>query len=284
MHDGLTEQPDGGSGKTVALVKKVIRLVLPTRILLVITILALGACAALSQPEIHLPASDLPVDDLLGDYALRPGVLYEIETARILIKTYRGGWLSSLAHSHVMTTDRVAGEVWLAGSSKESRAVLVFRPWDLVLDDPQERLRAGAGFESTRTAGDIAATRQRMLGPKGFDSNNHPLVSVRVDWLSNAAADLTINFRGGSYVREAQVDWSMTGNKITAEGKFSIDHSDLNIQPYSAFAGAIAVARTIDVSIQLIAGRIESQPGTAVSRYSDHQNSRPVQGADNGTL
>ena len=143
-------------------------------------------------PALQSPA-DFPVTEYLGAAS---GTVYEIRGGELLIRTYRGGWLAGLAHNHVISTDTIRGYA-LIGGPQGDRADLYMRPWDLVLDDPALRLAAGAGFESERSAGDIAATRARMLGPQGLHSNAHPFITARirpsVDWRT---ATIVLVFRG----------------------------------------------------------------------------------------
>ena len=170
-----------------------------------------------------------------------------------MIYTYRAGWLKGMAHGHVMTTDRIDGAIHLAERIEQSTAVLYFRPWDLVLDDPDARATAGAGFESMRTAEDIEATRRRMLGPKGFDSNAHPFVLAEIRWQNHATAAVDIVMKGERFSFEIPIDWSTDEDHLRVAADFEFSHRALGLRPYSAFAGAIAVAEPIRIRLILSA-------------------------------
>ena len=157
-----------------------------------------------------------------------------------------------------METDRVAGRIHLETPIESSTARLYFRPWDLELDNPESRIAAGAGFESARTAEDIAATRTRMLGPKGFHSNDYPWVVIDVSWQSAETVRLNIRFRDGIYPVEVPLTWSLEEGQLRAAADFELSHRDLEIRPYSAFAGAIAVANPIRVQLELSARQSSS--------------------------
>jgi hypothetical protein len=152
-----------------------------------------------------------------------------------------------------METTRIGGAIHLAEPLEDSTAQMYFRPWDLVLDDPDSRAAAGAGFESERSAEDIAATRTRMLGPKGFHSNDHPWVKVSVSWKTRTEAVLEIDFRDGIYAFDVPLNWSIEGDVLSASADFELSHRALGIRPYSAFAGAIAVADPIRIQLTLSA-------------------------------
>jgi len=221
---------------------------------LVVTLLfaLVAGCAALPQPDVFQPAAEVPPGYV---EPAGPGGLYRIDRADLTLYTFRAGWLSGLAHNHVMETSAVQGAVRLTEPVSGSTARLYFRPWDLVLDDPDARAAAGPGFESKRSAADIAATRTRMLGPRGFDSNRHPFGVVDVHWADASAVMLEIHFRDRQVPLRVPATWRITAQRIDASAEFEIDHALLGIHPYSAFAGAMAVAEPIRVRLVLSATR-----------------------------
>jgi hypothetical protein len=220
------------------------------RVLVAAGLLFAGGCALLPQPEVLPPAQ---TDPPAAMPALGPGAEFRITKAHLEIHTYRAGWLSNLAHNHIMETTRIGGAIHLAEPLEDSTAHLYFRPWDLTLDDPDSRAAAGAGFESERSAEDIAATQTRMLGPKGFHSNDHPWVKVSVSWKTRTEAALEIDFRDGIYAFDVPLNWSIEGDVLSASADFELSHRALGIRPYSAFAGAIAVADPIRIQLTLSA-------------------------------
>lgn len=220
--------------------------------LLSLTLLT-GACALLPQPSIQEPVAGAPAEWVAPSVDAQ---IFRIEHARLELHTYRAGWLSGLAHNHVMETEALHGEIHLTDPIADSTARLYFRPWDLLLDDPASRKAAGAGFESARTAEDIAATRTRMLGPRGFDSNQSPYVTAIIHWLDESRIELEISFRGEAYQFQVPLNWSQSRDAITASADFEISHQALDLKPYSAFAGAIAVAEPIRVQLEVSASRM----------------------------
>ena len=213
-------------------------------------LLLASGCALLPQPEVYPPVEPMPAQQSSADPS---AVTYELVQARVEIHTFRAGWLSGIAHNHVLESDGMAGQIWVATPIEASTARLQFRPWDLELDNPESRIAAGAGFESTRTAADIEATRTRMLGPKGFHSNEHPWVVIDVAWQSTEVVSLQIQFRDAVYPIDVPVRWSLQEDVLEASADFELSHRALGIRPYSAFAGAIAVADRIRVQLDLSA-------------------------------
>ena len=218
-----------------------------------VLLLAVSGCALLPQPEVYPPTENSPTYQPTRAPAADATTTYQIVQADLEIHTYRAGWLSTIAHNHVIETDRVSGHIWKTTPIEASTAYLQFRPWDLELDNPESRIAAGAGFESTRTEADIEATRTRMLGPKGFHSNDHPWVVIDIAWHSNDQVNLQIRFREAVYPIDVPVRWSLEEDTLQASADFELSHRALGIRPYSAFAGAIAVADRIRVQLDLSA-------------------------------
>ena len=222
-------------------------------VLLTAGLLATG-CALLPQPEVLPPADGTP-----PTAAAPPDTThYRLTAAELEIHTFKAGWLAGLSHAHVLETRAVGGDIHLAEPIDSSSARLYFRPWDLELDNPDSRAAAGAGFESARSMEDIAATRTRMLGPRGFYSNEHPWVAIDVRWHDPDRVTLNIHFRDSSHPFTVPLDWSLEDGVINAKADFELSHRALGIRPYSAFAGAIAVADRIRVQLTLSA-RVATQ-------------------------
>lgn len=225
------------------------------RLLSLALVLLLSGCALMPQPDVYPPEPGLPAP--AAPAAPPAATAYRIVAADLEIHTYRAGWLAGMAHNHVMETTAVSGEIHLGEDIENSTARLYFRPWDLELDNPASRAAAGAGFESSRTAEDIAATRTRMLGPRGFDSNGHPFVVIDVAWRAERVAALTIRFRDAAYELDVPVTWELSDGRLDAAADFELSHRALGIRPYSAFAGALAVAEPIRIQLS-VSGRLDS--------------------------
>jgi hypothetical protein len=212
--------------------------------------LVLSGCALLPQPDVEPPTTAAPplrIEIPVGS------TRYEVDRAELVIHTFRAGWLQGQAHNHVMTTDRLSGDIYLADPLESSAAIVSFRPWDLILDDPAARAAAGPGFESERSAADIEATRTRMLGPRGFHTNDFPFVLAEVRWHDEDHAAVHIALRGDRFVFVVPLQWTIEGERIEVDADFELSHRALGLTPYSAFAGAIAVADRIRVQLSLSA-------------------------------
>jgi len=220
---------------------------------LLLAVILLAGCAALPQPEISPVAVDVPADFPFSRYLQRPpGQVFSVDQSELVIKTYRAGWLKGLAHSHVLTASTLNGLIFLDPAGRASMADLYFRPYDLVLDDPQARAAAGPEFESIRTESDVAATRLRMLGPRLLDSNDHPFIRIHVaPGPAPGEVLLSIVLRSQTTTRLMPVEWSDSAERLEVRASFRLTHAELGLKPYSAFAGALAVAEPVDVMVAL---------------------------------
>lgn len=223
---------------------------------LLLAVFLLAGCAALPQPEINPVSVDVPADFPFDQYRRhRDGQVFAVDQSELVIRTYRAGWLKDLAHSHVLTASTLNGLIFVDPAGDASMADLYFRPYDLILDEAEARAAAGPEFESVRSEADIAATRLRMLGPRLLDSNDHPFIRIHV--APGRPPDevlLSIVLRSHTTTRPVPVEWSISAERLEVSASFRLTHAELGLQPYSAFAGALAVAQPVDVTLILRAG------------------------------
>jgi hypothetical protein len=101
--------------------------------------------------------------------------VFRIDAARslVVIEVHRAGSLARLGHDHVVASHDVQGYV----APKQGLADL-YVPLDrLFVDEPA--LRAEAGFDTTPSEADIAATRENMLG-RVLEVERYPFALVTV--------------------------------------------------------------------------------------------------------
>lgn len=171
----------------------------------------------------------------------------------------RAGLLSGLGHNHVVHTRGLSGSIRLAPELADSSAEFAFPVASLVVDDPRERERAGAGFESQPGASAIAGTLANMLGPDLLAVAEYPNVVVRVatmetgadDWLFSAQIIIRDNTVG--FELPARVTAAADDLRVSAE--FTLDHGALGLQPFRAVGGTLRVAEELRFEMDLQARR-----------------------------
>jgi polyisoprenoid-binding protein YceI len=188
--------------------------------------------------------------------------IYTIDPAQseVYWRIYRAGALAAAAHSHVISMTDFTGSVTLASDLADAQWSLSFPVAGLVIDDPELRARHGEEFESVPSEDEKSGTRRNMLSDRLLNGEDFPAINLTGTGVlgSLAAAELpvTIEIVGNSVELAFPASIGLTANELIVTGEARFSHEDLGLTPFSAFAGAIAVADGIDFSyrIHAIAG------------------------------
>jgi len=169
------------------------------------------------------------------------------------------GPLARLGHSHVITTQGLRGSVWLAPQTERTACEFELAVAALVVDDPQERARAGGEFASPLDEEARTGTREHMLGATQLDAAHAPLLRLRCRAVTPTAAgallDMTVTLRGRDAQLQVPLRWRRSANQLQADGEFDFRQTALGIEPYSAGFGALRVADRIHARFRLVAHR-----------------------------
>lgn len=216
--------------------------------------ITVAGCVTYPAPP-TAPSNTMPAEFPTARYAaMAPNSIYTIKDAELLIKTYAGGWLKRLSHSHAMTTEQIGGLIYIANTVDASFADLYLRPYDLVMDAADVRATLGAGFERRRSDRATAATRARMLGSRMLSATEYPFVQMHVQPKTHTAL-LSIRLKEHEHHATVPLSWSQQGDCLFVASQFTLSHRDLALQPYHALLGAIGVAEDIGFELQILAAR-----------------------------
>lgn len=217
------------------------------------TLCLLAACAG--HPRKPAPAAVAAPPPLTAPYAAaaRAGAtVYRLDAAdshvRVLVD--KAGPLSGLGHRHVITVGGLRGFVEFDRKGK-GRADLRFPVTALVVD-PAAASKIYPRY-SAPSDEDVAGTRKHMLGPV-LDSRRYPWVTLHVQGILDGASPrpvAVITLHGASRKITLDGDFSRSGNRLTAQGAFSIKQSDYGITPYSIMMGALRVKDTLRIRYHL---------------------------------
>jgi polyisoprenoid-binding protein YceI len=205
-------------------------------------------------------AAGAPIDFAWYETA-HDGTVYRVDSARsrVELRTGRTGPLMHLGHNHVITSNALAGLVFVGNDRSQSRADLTLDVESFVVDDPAARTAAGAGFESVPTAEDIAGTRANMLGPATLDATQYPNITARLKPLDVTAgqANVTASFAilGAAHELQLPATWKVVGDRLEVTSAFEVAQTALGITPFSALGGALRVADEVDIRVELVATR-----------------------------
>lgn len=207
------------------------------RVWLLLPLLALGAAAVAQEAQEQR-------------YVVDPA------TSEVYWLVSSAGAFARLGHNHVISVSEMTGTVNVVpGDLAASTFTLEIPVGALVVDDPQLRARLGERFTSVPSADDVAGTRRNMLSERVLNGEAFPVLRIEGGGPSAAGAEDTLPVK--VHILGRTVDLTLPGtitlgeDYVEATGKFSLNHADLGMQPFSVMMGALQVAEQIDFSYRI---------------------------------
>ncbi len=221
-------------------------------------VLLLGACTQ-PRPETTVAPGAAPLPaGFYADAEARGGQVYRIvpEESLVLVRVGRAGPLKRLGHDHVVASEDVEGFVLWGADASQSRADLALPLAKLLVDKPEYRVAAGLDAEVSDSA--IADTTANMQG-KVLESATWPWAQISVrfaDALTDPptlSTSITLHGTTSEYVVPVRIE--RTDERLTVAGTLTIQHSDFDLQPFSAAGGLLRVAEDVGLEFTLSARR-----------------------------
>lgn len=176
---------------------------------------------------------------------------------RILVG--RDGLLSRLGHNHVIVNRSISGLITLDAVPDRSRAHLRIPVDGLIVDETEERRRAGDGYESIPDEKARAGTRTNMLRPDVLDGQRWPEILIEATFADNHSEppmfDVTLTFKGATIPLRLPAVLSVNDGLLSIEAHFTLEHADLGLRPFSALGGTLKVAETLGFELSVMAER-----------------------------
>lgn len=218
--------------------------------------LLLAACPRpVRPPPSQPPVAPVPAADTRG------AALYAVSPAdsQLSILVFRGGTLARLGHNHVLTSPRLSGRVWVHPQLARSGFELALPVKDLIVDDREARLAAGAEFPPDIPPADKEGTRKNMLRAEVLDAERYPEVrlrAVRVDGTPDAPhITVRITIKDVSRDVDVPVRLVVQGARLSASGEFDIQQTSFGIKPFSVALGALEVQDRLHIKFDVVAMR-----------------------------
>ncbi len=228
----------------------------PAHAVSVVVIVMLAACARLPD---EAPVRAIVEDrDILSAYEQRPEdrvyhILPEQSVLRILVG--RAGPLARMGHNHIVTSRDISGTVFVSDTMEDSYADLLIPVNLLLVDETEERRRAGEAYQAELSEADIAATRKNMLGSELLAGEYYPVIRIRLQLLEYAAGQgsfaVSIRIKDREVTLQLPASLSVETDRLSADTRFDLDHEDLGLQPFSALGGALRVADELGFELQI---------------------------------
>ncbi len=221
---------------------------------------ALVACqTAAPQPVAAVPEA---AADLRAEYQalVQSGTVYAVDAAasKVRIYVFRAGAAARLGHNHVLTVSRFEGYVAVpSDQAADARFELRVPLSELVVDDSSARRETGGSFSGERSADDIAGTRKNMLGERGLQADQFPVmrlrsVAIEGDW-PVLVAQVELTLHGVTRTHAVMLHVERDAARLKVDGAFTLRQSDFGVTPFSALGGLMKVQDAVAISFSLIA-------------------------------
>lgn len=182
---------------------------------------------------------------------------YTIDHARseLVVRVFRAGLASALAHDHVVRAARWQGTLDVNRDPVALAADLRVQVDALVVDEPEARARYG--LDGVLSDDDRASVRETMLGPEQLDAAQYPEIRFRAAELDRAgdgfrlAGELTLHGKTQRIVLPIAV--TDDGGTLTARGTIRVAQSDFGIEPYRALLGAVRNQDEVELVVTVVA-------------------------------
>ena len=224
--------------------------------------LALGLLLSACPSGTRSPAERSAGVPSVAKADLSGAVVYAVNAAEsnVDVLVYRGGTLARLGHNHVMTSRTLQGRVWIHPTLARSGIELSFPVNELVVDDPEARIRAGGAakeFPPEIPQAHKDGTRTNMLRAEVLDGEKFATVklqSVNVSGTLQAPTITTrITIKDASRDVEVPAAVTIEGSRLTAQGEFDIDQTAFGIKPFSVGMGALEVKDGLHIKFRVVA-------------------------------
>jgi len=179
------------------------------------------------------------------------------DQSRLTVLVYRDGRLANLGHNHVISSDDLQGEIYIADTPQDSSFEIRVPVATMGVDLPQYRVDAGDDFPGELDPEAVNGTRANMLGPQQLDADAWPEIVMRSRWVRGDLPDITVQVeiavRSHVHSIEIPLQAIVSDERILATGSFQLNQTDLGLEPFSVMMGALKVRDQLDIQFTLVA-------------------------------
>jgi len=164
------------------------------------------------------------------------------DSGSIVVHVYKRGLLSGLAHDHHF-------------SATDWRATAVLDPAEPGLARVEVVVAAGSLRDQQASLSDKERdeVNGRAAGPKTLDAARYPEIRFVADRLDGDLIG-TLSLHGVSRPLKVPVQATREGERWRVKGAARIKQSEFGIEPYSGFAGTVAVHDEVVIEFELVMG------------------------------
>jgi len=167
----------------------------------------------------------------------------------------RSGLLQRMGHNHVIVNRSLSGTIRIDTRTNLMNARMYIPVSEFLVDDPDERLRAGPDYESVPDARAKSDTHANMLRPEILDAGAYPEILIEVNDATSTPGQsgvaLVLLFKDRLIPLHLPVTMAVNGDRLVLDATFSLDHQQLGLRPFSVLGGALRVSESIDFELHL---------------------------------
>ncbi len=212
------------------------------------------------RPKGAAPAAATPIAPAAPDerHEGRPFDLAAGESL-LSILAFRAGTLAKFGHNHVIASHDISGTFYVPDAVEHSTFELHIPVAQLAIDEPDLRAKEGPDFPKDVPDSAREGTRRNMLSEALLNVAQYgeiTLTSRHIDVTTPGTqlrADVQITVRGQTHTLSVPVTYSLSGDRLTADGDLPLKQSDLGLTPFTAALGALAVQDELRVRFHFVA-------------------------------
>jgi polyisoprenoid-binding protein YceI len=188
----------------------------------------------------------------------------------LTILAFRGGTLAKFGHNHVIASHDISGTFYVPDDIEHSTFELHVPVGQLAVDEPDLRAKEGPDFPKDVPDSAKEGTRRNMLSEALLNGAQYDEITLTGQHIrtntpgdtapgdatargSQVLADVQIAVRGQTHTISVPVTYSLSGDRLTAEGDLPLKQSDLGLTPFTAALGALAVQDEMRVRFHFVA-------------------------------
>jgi hypothetical protein len=221
------------------------------------TIVVASCAAPTPRPSPQPSGAELPLAPYQAALGTHDVYRLNPDRSRVDIIVRRAGALRQFGHDHVITAREVTGYV-RAGNDEDSRADLLVDLRELRVDEAAAR--EVFGLDTEPSDADIAGTAENMQ-QKVLQTETWHYAQIAVsachrdgEW---ARCDVMLTLKANSHTLPVDVLLEYDEAQLSARGLFTVLQTDLGIEPFSLFGGALSVRDQLLVYFQISAAPFE---------------------------
>lgn len=175
--------------------------------------------------------------------------------SELIVKTWKDGVASGLAHNHVIRASDASGEItWDAANAEATKISVSLNVAALVVD--RQDMRKKYGEDSETSARDKNTVTDHMLGEGQLDVAKFPTIRFVSTTFVKDAKGFTVTgkltIHGVTREVKLPVKVEEKGGEVTGDGALKIKTSDFGFQPYSGLLGAVRNKDEVDLFLHLV--------------------------------